>query len=314
MFATTNIPRRGIRRLGAVAAAVAALATAAPAHAGYSWPLQPVRKQHPVRGFFGDPRIEGRGEHGSFHFGIDISAADGTAVYAAADGVVSLTAGRPNLVTVLTGAGAGHEYWHVVPAVRQGARAIAGRTVVGHVQAPWGHVHFSEVRGGVYVNPLRPGALAPYRDWTRPTIHAISFERHGVASGNRLSGRADIVVEAWDRTPLEVPAPWAGKPVTPALVKWCLVGDRRRAGSWCRVAADFTGGLPRQPFGSVYARWTRQNHPWGRGGRGRYRFLLARDLDTRALADGVYRVAVTVADTAGNEARAEREFTVANSV
>jgi hypothetical protein len=315
MSTTSHIARRGAGCLAAVAIAVAALATAAPAEAAYGWPLQPVQKQHPVRGFFGDPRIEGHDDaHGAFHFGIDISAADGTAVYAAADGVVSIHPARPNVVTVLTGVGAGHEYWHVIAAVRQGARAIAGRTVVGHVEAPWGHVHFSEVRGGVYVNPLRPGALSPYRDTTPPTIHAISFERDGVASGNRLSGRADIVVEAWDRTPLAVPAPWAGKPVTPALVKWCLIGRRRLAGSPCRVAADFTGERPRQPFASVYARFTRQNHPWRRGGRGRYRFLLARRLDTRALADGTYRVAVTVRDTAGNEARAEREFTVANSV
>lgn len=315
MFATSHIARRGAGCLAAFAIAAAALATAAPAQAAYGWPLQPVHKQHPVRGFFGDPRIGGHDEaHGAFHFGIDISAADGTPVYAAIDGVVSIHPGRPNVVTVLAGVGAAHEYWHVIPAVRGGARAIAGRTVVGHVQAPWGHVHFSEVRGGVYVNPLRRGALSPYRDSTRPTIHVIGFERHGAAVGNRLTGRADIVVEAWDQPPLAVPAPWAGKPVTPALVKWCLVGRGRLAGPRCRIAADFREALPQPPFASVYARWTRQNHPWTRGGRGRYRFLLARNLDLRGLADGTYRVVVTVSDTAGNEARAEREFSVANSV
>ena len=313
MNAISHIARRGARCLAAVAIAAAALATAAPAQAGYGWPLQPAHKQHPVRGFFGDPRIGGHdAAHGAFHFGIDISAADGTAVYAAADGVVSLHEARPNVVTVLTGVGAAHEYWHVIPAVRGGARVLAGRTVVGRVQAPWGHVHFSEVRGGVYVNPLRPGALSPYRDTTGPTIHVIGFERAGVAFGDRLSGTADIVVEAWDDAPIAVPAPWAGKPVTPALVKWCLIGRSRLAGSRCHIAADFRGALPQQPFGSVYARWTRQNHPWTRGGRGRYRFILARDLDTRGLVDGTYRVVVTVSDTAGNEARAERRFSVAN--
>lgn len=316
MFATSHIAQYGTARLVAVVlAAVSALATAAPSHAAYGWPVKPFHVQHPVRGFFGDPRIAGHDEaHGTLHFGIDISAPDGTAVYATVDGVASVHPLHRDTV-VVSGAGrVAHEYWHVVPAIRSGEHVVAFRTVVGHVEAPWRHVHFCESRGGVYVNPLRPKALQPYRDTTRPTLHVIGFERDGKPVGDHLTGRVDIVVEAWDETPLAVPAPWNGKPVTPALVEWRLIGSTGLAASRWHVAADFRDALPRAPFSSVYARWTRQNHPWLRGGSGRYRFLLVRGFDTLTLPDGPCRVVVVVSDTAGNKARAERSFTVGNHV
>src|SRR4029079_10771235 len=47
----------------------------------YGWPVTPCDRQHPVRAFLNDPRIGHHGSH-AFHFGIDISAPDGTRVYA----------------------------------------------------------------------------------------------------------------------------------------------------------------------------------------------------------------------------------------
>jgi murein DD-endopeptidase MepM/ murein hydrolase activator NlpD len=65
-----------------VAAGVVALSAPAFAHA-YGWPVKPFNQQHPIRGAFDDPRLGG-----SFHFGVDISVRDGTAVYAVAPGTV----------------------------------------------------------------------------------------------------------------------------------------------------------------------------------------------------------------------------------
>src|SRR6476659_5780038 len=52
----------------------------------YARPIKPFRQQHPVRGFFGDPRIANDGESRQLHFGIDISAPNGTPVYATLSG------------------------------------------------------------------------------------------------------------------------------------------------------------------------------------------------------------------------------------
>ena len=126
----------------------------------YPWPITPFDKQHPVRGFFGDPRI-GDGGGKSFHTGIDISAPDGTPVYAVAPGRVSL--GGPQNVVVAT-PGRNFGYWHVVPAVANGVR-VPLHGLLGHIAAGWGHVHLAEHTTlpspqGTYWNPLRPGAGA----------------------------------------------------------------------------------------------------------------------------------------------------------
>src|SRR5436305_11486412 len=63
----------------------------------YPWPFKPFDRQHPIRGFFGDPRtvfqngalaggFEGPGFF-SFHQGIDIAAPDGTPVYPVVSGI-----------------------------------------------------------------------------------------------------------------------------------------------------------------------------------------------------------------------------------
>jgi hypothetical protein len=192
--------------------------------------------------------------------------------------------------------------------VADGSSAVAYRTVVGHIARGWGHVHLSEIVDGRYVNPLRPGALAPYRDHTTPSAGHLSVERDGVPlRGRHASGRVDLVVEAHDETPLAVPAPWNAKPVAPALVRWRISGART---DWT-TAIDFTGRFPLVGFSSVYAAWTRQNKAHRTG---RYRFVLRSGWDTRELADGAYRVEVEVSDTAGNRGRYVESITIANGV
>ena len=299
---------RGARRrplflflLAAAAVAAAALGLPPEAAGAYRWPVRPFDRQHAVRGYFGDPRIH-RGER-SLHFGVDVSAPDGTAVYATVTGRVYVDG---ETVGILPGRDrqTAHEYWHVVPSVRPGAWAVAGRTVVGRIAEGWGHVHFAEIAGGRYVNPLRPGGLAPYADRTRPTALFATFERNARPVGRTVRGAVALVSEALDDTPLSVPAPWTDKPVAPALVRWRIAGVT----GW-RVAVDFRSGLPESSFESVYAPWTRQNHPWSRG---RYRFVLAPRFDTRALPDGRHRLEIVAADTRGNAGRLAVPFTVAN--
>jgi murein DD-endopeptidase MepM/ murein hydrolase activator NlpD len=69
---------------------VVLLLAAAGGAAAYPWPFKPFNQQHPVRGFFGDPRsvylngVLAGGFDGpsflSFHQGVDISAPDGTSL------------------------------------------------------------------------------------------------------------------------------------------------------------------------------------------------------------------------------------------
>ena len=155
------------------------------------------------------------------------------------------------------------QYWHIRPAVANGQRVSAYRTVVGWVEAPWEHVHFSEMRDGVYVNPLRPGALGPFVDTTRPRVKQLGAALDGSARcpTRATRGTVELVVEAYDTTPIAVPGRWGGKPVTPALS--ALARDDRPA------AAPYRAGGRRSTTGwssptndayrTQYARWTRQN-------------------------------------------------------
>ncbi|MFL5929459.1 MAG: M23 family metallopeptidase [Gaiellaceae bacterium] len=316
MSATSHIQRGAL--VVAATAATFAFGVAAPARASYGWPLKPFHQQHPVRAFFGDPRIAGNDEaHGTFHFGIDISAPNGTPVYATLDGVASIHPLHHDTVIVSAGGGVAHEYWHVVPAIVPGQRVVAYKTVVGHVEAPWRHVHFSEAVDYRYVNPLRPGALEPYRDTRAPSVRRIFFEHDGVAAGDRLSGTVDLVAEACDFPSLQPPGPWRDAPLVPTRVEWKLVGRRgvrAAASSGWHAAADFRTFLPTVPFASVYARWTRQNHPDLNHRLGRYRFVLARAFETRLLPNGAYRLVVRALDTRGNVGVSSRAFTVENGM
>lgn len=269
---------------------------------GYGWPVEPFFRQHPVRGFFGDPRIglTPKGITHTFHFGIDVSCPNGTPVYATIDGSVTMQSFRPETVSVVADDGRTvFQYWHIEPSVRGGQRVVAYRTIVGHVVAPWAHVHFAELRGGRYVNPLRPGALRPFDDRTRPALQELRVERDGrILAAGAAPGTFDLVVEAYDTTPLPVPAPWTGKPLTPALLRWRLIDSNGRGTTPWKTAVDVRMTIPSDDlYDSVFARWTRQNKA---ARAGRYRFYLAHDLDTSRLAPGRYLVQVEASDIRGN--------------
>src|SRR6187551_850299 len=187
----------------------------------YGWPVKPFNSQHPVRGYLNDPR---NGSGNDFHFGIDISAPDGTAVYAVEAGQVVI---ENEYAVGVRGTTRTFSYWHIHPTVRSGQR-VRLHQLLGHVIAKAGHVHLAERVGGVCVNPLRPGGIGPYVDRTPPTVSSVEFLRNGrQVDATSLTGQLDIVVETFDTTPMLVPDPWSRLPVTPARIRWSLAHGAR---------------------------------------------------------------------------------------
>lgn len=271
----------------------------------YGWPLKPFDRPHPVRGVFNDPRISVRSR--AFHFGIDIAAPDGTPVYAVEAGRVHRESGRS--LSLVAGGGREFGYWHVVPAVPHRSQ-VRRRQLIGHVAAPWGHVHFAERYRNRYRNPLRPGALTPWADPTSPRVVHIGFFRgRKELSPFEVKGVVDVIVEAFDMPPFPVPAPWNDLPVTPALLRWRVLKEGKVVRPW-RTPIDFSRTLlPPGLFRTVFAPGTRQNRP---NTPGRYRFFVAHAWSTTLLPNGLYRIQVEARDEGGNAARAGLPFTIRN--
>ena len=287
--------------------ALAAPALLAPAAgAAYSWPLRPFYQQHAIRGYFNDPRLSG--DETGFHFGVDISAADGTPVYAIEGGRAHV---HGQTVAVLPKRG-GHQlsYWHVVPAVRTRQR-VRQRQLIGRIAPGAEHVHLAEFRDGTYVNPLRIGGLAPYIDDTVPLIPQLTFYAFGrPIAPTSVTGFVDVTVDAYDPSPLPVPPdPWAQARLAPAFIRWRIVQGQNTVRQW-ETAVDFrTWLLPFTLFNYVYAPGTYQNRP---NRPGRYEYYLAHELDTGTLPDGSYVLEVEALDEQENVGQASFPFTVTN--
>jgi len=318
-----------MRRALAVLLASASLLAVPAAASAYPWPFKPFDRQHPVRGFFGDPRtvfadsateagIDGPGFF-SFHQGVDISAPNGAPIYAVANGRAHYLGA--NTLDLLTGNRHVFQYFHIVPVVGENQRVRARRTVLGYVQTPFGHVHLTEIVRGRAVNPLQRGHLTPYADRTTPRVDAIELsDAHGaLAPGTPVCGRVQLDAGAFDMPPLPVPGAFHGLPVAPALVTWSIVHRDGRPAARRRIAADFVRTLPHtRRFWAVYARGTYENAPrfgYAQYARtpGRYLFKLAASFDTTTLRNGDYVLVVRAADIRGNAATARRPFSVRNA-
>lgn len=260
---------------------VASGLSTAPHRGTYDWPVRPFDRQHPVRAFLDDPRIGDKGGK-AFHFGIDIAAPDGTAVYAVEAGTVYFDSPVALCVVALDGSHS-FGYWHIVPGVKS-HQVVKRHQLIGWIGKGWGHLHFAERRNSTYVNPLRPGGLGPYADRTVPTVDAVRLTAAGLSA------------VAHDTPSPRVPGTWAGEPVTPALLRWRTVG-RAGAGTW-HTAADFRSRmLPASKFDTIYTPETRQNHE---GEPGRFSFYLAHAPAARTLLRDASAVEVEATDTAGN--------------
>ena len=296
-----------MRRVLPTLLSTAALALLVPAAASaYGWPIKPFYQQHAIRGYFNDPRLSG--SETGFHFGLDISAPDGTAVYAIDPGRVRV---RGMSVSVFPKRG-GHllSYWHINPVVGTNQR-VRRHQLLGHVAPGFEHVHLAEYKDGTYVNPLRLGGLAPYIDDTVPQIPSLIFSAFGSAiAPENVNGTVDITAEAFDTSPIPISLPWNQAIMTPSLIRWRIVRGQNTVRPW-ETAVDFrTFLLPIRLFDFVYAPGTFQNKA---GRRGRYEFYLAHALDTRTLANGSYVLQIDALDEQENMGQASFAFTVTNA-
>jgi hypothetical protein len=273
--------------------------------APYAWPVKPFDRQHPVRGFFNDPRVQGASH--AFHFGIDVSAPDGTAVYAVTPGQVFIE-DRGHAVAVLAADGRAFGYWHVAPAVAH-HQQVGLHQLLGHIEAGWGHVHFAESVKGRYFDPIRPGAIHPFVDVGHPTIAEIMFRRGKTdLKPDRIRGRVQICCVAYDTTPIAVPQPWRHMPVAPTRLRYRIVCAGRCVQT-LRSGVDLRTFRKADAFRVVYGEDTRQNRP---NKPGHYCFNLARDWNSAAFANGSYRLEVEASDVHGNRATSALAFTIRN--
>ena len=256
----------------------------------------------------------------SFHQGVDISAPNGSPVYAVAGGtVVRVT---HEWVRVDCGNGRAFEYWHLESRVHVGQRVEAGQTLIGNVRRPQQHVHLTQLQDGHAVNPVAPGRLAPYRDTTSPRVVDIALRQSETGPDEMpqfVQGRVLLVAEAVDEPAMPVPGIWHDLPVTPARISWRIEKWAGRVIVPEHIARDVRESLPSNGlFWSTFARGTCQNMSvFGKHYSylqpGRYLFKLSPEpFDTRALRDGVYELVVTAEDVAGNHDVQRLRITVHN--
>ena len=146
-------------------------------------------------------------------------------------------------------------------------------------------------------NPLAPGHLTPYRDWTKPVAAGLYIDNGGgprALVAGHVGARDTLVVAATDRPAQPLTGRYSGLPQVPALVEWRLFHGGTST-AW-RVAVDFRlTEPPQRGFWHVYAAGTYQNipvfeHRCYSATPGRYLFRLG--LDASRLAAGSHRLEV----------------------
>ena len=167
----------------------------------YPWPVKPFDRQHPVRGFFNDPRVQDASH--AFHFGIDVSAPDRTAVYAVTPGKVFIE-DKGHAVAVQAPDGRAFGYWHVKPAVAH-HQQVGLHQLIGHI----------ERAGATSTSPRASKAATSIRSArersTRSSTSAIRRSRRSCSGAartepDRVKGRVQICCIAYDTTPIHVPS------------------------------------------------------------------------------------------------------------
>lgn len=164
--------------------------------AQYPWPVLPLDESHEITGTFCEFRDTGSSDH--FHNGVDVPKADGSPVYAIANGTVTTIQGQGSNSYVRVGR---YNYLHIVPNpnLREGDPVIARQTIVGTIRAGMGHIHFIDGYYNSEINALREnGGLTPYVDPWKPEIEFVKFVQDRTTNeftSNRVTGKVDIIVK-----------------------------------------------------------------------------------------------------------------------
>jgi hypothetical protein len=206
-----------------------------PAGARAGWPLRPFHEQHALRAGLNERRGSG------FHVGLDIQAHDREPVYAIQSGRAHILQSRGVDERVRIG---NYIYWHMVLRVQEGQWVPAYRKVVGLVMRYVRHLHFSEVRGSEYLNPLRPlgRALSPWSDREPPVIARPAIRPDG-----------SVTVAAFDPQSFLTRTRYMTPVLAPAALAYRLYGSSGRAIGPLRWAFRGSHVLPLEDVPEVFA-------------------------------------------------------------
>jgi hypothetical protein len=155
----------------------------------YQWPVKPQDSQHVINATLGEWR------DGHFHAGVDINEALDS-IYCPATSIVDSTELKNNWIGIF-------RYWHANLLQFNHGDTVPPNIVIGYIFGS--HLHFRESSTRLSphdaLNPLLPGALSPYVDYTNPHIDSIKFYRQGSSAqlnADSLSGKVDILSVAGD--------------------------------------------------------------------------------------------------------------------
>jgi murein DD-endopeptidase MepM/ murein hydrolase activator NlpD len=106
------------------------------------------------------PRTPPKGGASSYHQGIDLGAPEGTPIYAARTGRVTIASysnSAGNYVSINHGDGFSSIYMHMTRYVVSSGQAVSAGQLIGYVGSTGistgPHLHFGISKNGVYVNP-----------------------------------------------------------------------------------------------------------------------------------------------------------------
>ncbi len=221
----------------------------------FSWPSTGrIAQGYGCTGFYLNPR---RGSCRHFHDGIDIVDSYGTAIHAAAVGVVAYAGwnpwdegGRAWIVVVVHPDGFVTRYGHLIPSqrVRAGALVHTGQVIgkmgsTGHSTGT--HLHFELLRGGSTVNPLSylPSGVIKIKVDKKSTKKGLAKARRKARAKERRASRHHAAKVRRQAKRAETPSPT----VDPSDISCDIDQPDRSAGTGMLHAVTLVSDLDRPP-------------------------------------------------------------------